>query len=229
MTATSPITSCRSRRRPSTTPGRWASSPPAGVDLVSAFTIDYVDEAIGIANAAAAASVPVVISFTVETDGIFRTARPLPRPSRRWTDTVTRRPAYFMINCAHPTHVLDVLAVEGPWRDRLRGFRANASPLSHAELDDSETLDIDDLAEFGALFADVRRARSEHQRPRWVLWHGRAPHRGDRRGCRALGSGLASHLIGGVPPLRGEGPWCGTPALRRPRARGGTRRARTGT
>jgi homocysteine S-methyltransferase len=53
--------------------------------------------------------------------------------------------------------VLDVLADEGPWQDRLRGFRANASRMSHAELDETEVLDIGDPAELGELFADVRR------------------------------------------------------------------------
>lgn len=129
----------------------------SGVDLVSAFTIDYVDEAIGVANAAAAASVPAVISFTVETDGQLPDGTTLADAIDRVDRQSDARPAYFMINCAHPTHVLDALAVEGPWRDRLRGFRANASRMSHAELHVTEVLDIGDLAEFGALFADVRR------------------------------------------------------------------------
>ena len=41
----------------------------AGADLVSAITMTYSEEAIGIANAAAALGVPAVISFTLETDG----------------------------------------------------------------------------------------------------------------------------------------------------------------
>ena len=129
----------------------------AGVDLVSAFTINYVDEAIGIANAAAAASVPVVVSFTAETDGHLPGGTTLADAIDRVDRESDAPPAYFMINCAHPTHVLDVLADEGPWRDRLRGFRANASRMSHAELDETEVLDIGDPAELGALFADVRR------------------------------------------------------------------------
>jgi S-methylmethionine-dependent homocysteine/selenocysteine methylase len=125
----------------------------SGVDLVSAFTIDYVDEAIGITNAAAASSVPVVISFTVEANGMLPDGTRLADAIERVDRHSDAPPAYFMINCAHPTHVLDVLAEEGQWRDRLRGFRANASPVSH----EPEVLSVDDLTEFGMLFADVRR------------------------------------------------------------------------
>ena len=129
----------------------------SGVDLVSAFTINYVDEAIGVVNAAAASSVPAVISFTVETDGHMPDGTTLADAIERVDRESDAPPAYFMVNCAHPTHVLDVLSDEGPWRDRLRGFRANASRMSHAELDESEVLDIGDPAELGALFADVRK------------------------------------------------------------------------
>lgn len=128
------------------------------VDLVSAFTINYVDEAIGVANAAADASVHSVISFTVETDGHLPDGTTLADAIDRVDTESHGPPAYYMVNCAHPTHVLDVLAVEGSWQERLRGFRANASRMSHAELDDSEVLDIGDPAELGALFADVRSA-----------------------------------------------------------------------
>ena len=38
-------------------------------DMISALTLNYAEEAIGITRAAQAAGMPVVISFTVETDG----------------------------------------------------------------------------------------------------------------------------------------------------------------
>jgi homocysteine S-methyltransferase len=46
-------------------------------DLVSALTLTYADEAIGIVRAAHAADVPIVISFTVETDGKLPSGQPL--------------------------------------------------------------------------------------------------------------------------------------------------------
>ena len=51
--------------------------------------------------------------------------------------------AYYMINCAHPTHFESVLAEGGAWRRRIRGLRANASRLSHQELNALTTLDDD--------------------------------------------------------------------------------------
>jgi len=46
-------------------------------DMVTAITMNYVEEAIGIARAAESAGMPVVISFTVETDGRLPTGQTL--------------------------------------------------------------------------------------------------------------------------------------------------------
>ena len=62
-----------------------------------------------------------------------------------------------MINCAHPTHFAGALH-DGPWRERMRRLRANASPLSHEELDEAEDLndgDPDDLAARHPALRDV--------------------------------------------------------------------------
>jgi homocysteine S-methyltransferase len=116
------------------------------VDGVVGLTITYVEEAIGIVRAAKAVGLPAVVSFTVETDGRLPSGQPLAEAIEQVdteTDGVT---AYFMINCAHPTHFLPVLDGPGPWH-RIRGIRANASTMSHAELDNSEVLDDGDPAE----------------------------------------------------------------------------------
>jgi S-methylmethionine-dependent homocysteine/selenocysteine methylase len=49
----------------------------ADADLVTAITMNYVEEAIGIARAAQTVGMPVVISFTVETDGKLPTGQTL--------------------------------------------------------------------------------------------------------------------------------------------------------
>ena len=87
---------------------------------------------------------PVAISFTVETDGRLPTAPRSRRRSRRWTPETDGAAAYFMINCAHPTHFAHVLEGGGSWVERIRGLRANASAKSHAELDEAEDLDEGD-------------------------------------------------------------------------------------
>ncbi|MCV3272043.1 homocysteine S-methyltransferase family protein [Roseobacter sinensis] len=126
-----------------------------GVDLVSAITMTNTAEAIGIADAAAQAAVPCVVSFTVETDGCLPTGQPLADAIAETDDESACAPAYYMINCAHPDHFRNRLT-EGRWRDRIYGLRANASRMSHAELDACETLDDGDPQELGALYADLK-------------------------------------------------------------------------
>ena len=131
----------------------------AGADLVTAITMTYPAEAIGVAEAARNAGMPVVISFTTETDGRLPTGGGL-RAAVEEVDAATGGyPAYYMVNCAHPSHFEDVLESGGPWAARIRGLRANASKASHAELDEAETLDAGDPAE---LAEDYRRLRSRH-------------------------------------------------------------------
>ena len=96
-------------------------------DLVTAITMNYVEEAIGIVRAARAFEMPVVISFTVETDGKLPTGEPLQRAIERVDAATGSAPVYYMINCAHPTHFEHVLATGEPWLGRIRGLRANAS------------------------------------------------------------------------------------------------------
>jgi len=125
-------------------------------DLVSAFTMNYVNEAIGVARAAKAAGMPAVISFTVETDGRLPTGQTL-KDAISETDAATgRAPAYYMLNCAHPTHFADALAKDEPWTRRLRGLRANASTRSHAELDAAPDLDAGDPELLARQYRDLR-------------------------------------------------------------------------
>lgn len=116
-----------------------------GADLVSAFTLSYAEEATGIVLAAVRENIPVVISFTVETDGRLPSGQSLASAIEQVDAATDGAAAYFMVNCAHPTHFAHVLESPGPW-DRLRGLRANASTMSHAELDNATELDRGDEA-----------------------------------------------------------------------------------
>jgi S-methylmethionine-dependent homocysteine/selenocysteine methylase len=127
-------------------------------DMVHAMTMTYPDEAVGVVLAAREAELPVAISFTVETDGVLPDGTGLGEAIERVDDATGGAAAYFAINCAHPTHFADVLDETAPWTHRLRGLRANASRKSHAELDESESLDAGDPVELGAQYADLRAA-----------------------------------------------------------------------
>ena len=130
----------------------------AGADMVSALTMTYVEEATGIALAAQRAKIPVSISFTLETDGRLPTGMPLKDAIEQVDEATGSYPAYYMINCAHPTHFHHVLGGLGRWRWRILGLRANASRKSHAELDAAEELDDGDAAELGRLYAELRQS-----------------------------------------------------------------------
>ncbi len=126
------------------------------VDLVSALTMTYAKEAIGFARAARAAGIPSVVSFTVETDGRLPSGQPLRAAIEQVDEETGGAPAYFMINCAHPTHFANVLEEGGPWVERIRGLRANASRRSHVELDEAEELDSGDPATLAAEYLALR-------------------------------------------------------------------------
>ncbi len=129
----------------------------AGVDMVSGMTMTMAEEAAGIALAAADAGVPVVISFTVETDGRLPSGIGLGE-AITMVDAVTESaPAFYMINCAHPVHLEAVLTADAPWLRRIGGFRANASKRSHAELNVARTLDSGDPEDLGRRFHALRR------------------------------------------------------------------------
>lgn len=127
-----------------------------GVDLVEAMTMNYSDEAIGIVKAAESASVPVVISFTVETDGKVPSGESLKQAIERTDQMTSGYVEYFMINCAHPQHFIDVLKEDGNWKRRIQGIRANASMKSHAELDESTELDAGDKEVLAQGYSRIR-------------------------------------------------------------------------
>lgn len=126
-------------------------------DMVSAFTITNVPEAMGIVRAAGEADMPCAISFTVETDGRLPSGEPLEVAIGEMDANPLTRPAYYMINCAHPDHFADTLRPGSAWSDRIWGLRANASRMSHAELDACETLDDGDPVELGQIYAQLKR------------------------------------------------------------------------
>jgi S-methylmethionine-dependent homocysteine/selenocysteine methylase len=133
-----------------------ASFRDTAADMVCAVTMTYVDEAVGIARGAEEAGLPAAISFTVETDGRLPSGQALGEAIEQVDMETSAAPAYYMINCAHPTHFDAVLAPTEPWAQRIRGLRANASTKSHAELDEAPELDEGDPVDLGGRYAALR-------------------------------------------------------------------------
>jgi homocysteine S-methyltransferase len=130
----------------------------SGADMVTAITVTNADEAIGVARACREADMPVAISFTVETDGRLPTGQSLQDAIAEVDAATAAAPAYYMVNCAHPTHFDHVLAERGAWVARVRGIRANASRRSHAELNEAPDLDDGNPVELGEQYAALLRS-----------------------------------------------------------------------
>jgi homocysteine S-methyltransferase len=132
-----------------------ASLAAGGAAVVSAITMTYPDEAIGVARAAADAGVPAIVSFTVETDGRLPDGSAL-GDAIGAVDAATDDPIEgFMVNCAHPTHFEHVVEGGGGWRERIIGLRANASRMSHEELDAAEVLDAGDPVDLAGWYVGL--------------------------------------------------------------------------
>lgn len=124
-------------------------------DMVCAMTMTSAEEASGVALAAKKHHMPVAISFTTETDGRLPSGQGLGAAIQQVDLVTATYPAYYMVNCAHPDHFRDAFEDGEPWLQRLRGVRANASRMSHAELDASTDLDDGDPAELGKIYAEM--------------------------------------------------------------------------
>jgi S-methylmethionine-dependent homocysteine/selenocysteine methylase len=126
-----------------------------GCAQVTALTLAYAEEAIGIVRAATAVGLPVVIGFTVETDGRLAGGMSIEEALAAVDEATDEAALGFVINCAHPTHFAGALP-EGTARERIIGLRANASTLSHAELDEAEELDAGDPEDLAERYAALR-------------------------------------------------------------------------
>jgi len=125
-------------------------------DMVAAFTMNYAEEAVGITRAANRAGMPVVIGFTVETDGRLPSGQPLGQAIEEVDRETFHGPAYYMINCAHPSHFKSSLSENATWLERIQAIRANASAKSHAELDEATELDPGDPLDLGRQYAALK-------------------------------------------------------------------------
>jgi S-methylmethionine-dependent homocysteine/selenocysteine methylase len=125
-------------------------------DLVTGITMTHSAEALGLVRAARSHGMPVAVSFTVETDGVLPSGESLGAAVEDVDAATGSYPAYYMVNCAHPTHYDETLRAGGDWVQRIRGMRANASTMSHAELDEAPELDAGDPADLAARYAALR-------------------------------------------------------------------------
>ncbi|HTV68866.1 MAG TPA: homocysteine S-methyltransferase family protein [Rhizobiaceae bacterium] len=135
-----------------------ASFARTDADMVSAITMNTIFEAVGIARAAKEAKLPCVVSFTVETDGRLVGGQSLKEAVETTDEATGGSPAYYMVNCAHPSHFDQAFGRGEAWVKRIFGVRANASAKSHQELDESPTIDIGDMADLSRRYTALQGA-----------------------------------------------------------------------
>ncbi len=128
----------------------------AGAEVISAFTLTHVEEAIGIVLAAKSLTIPVVIGFTLETNGHLPSGQRLQDAIFEVDKQSANYAEHFMINCAHPSHFLSQLFDSGRWKERVCAVRANASTKSHAELDQADELDEGCPNKLGVEYAELK-------------------------------------------------------------------------
>lgn len=133
-----------------------AALAAAGVDMLSFMTTSSATEAIAIVELARDACLPIMVSFSVETDGLLLGGSSLATTIRQVDEATNGYAVYFGINCAHPQHFLPVLrTMDSKVLARLRLIRANASVKSHEELDNSEVLDRGDLTVLAECYREL--------------------------------------------------------------------------
>ncbi|MDH5445672.1 MAG: homocysteine S-methyltransferase family protein [Gammaproteobacteria bacterium] len=126
------------------------------VDVATALTMTSINEALGVTRAAMKFDMPVIISFTTETDGKLPSGESL----QQAIETVDREsyayPFYYMVNCAHPTHFQHEINGDDMWTRRIGGIRANASCKSHTELDECTELDSGNPQDLGQQYRALK-------------------------------------------------------------------------
>ena len=128
----------------------------AGADRVTMLTATHAGEASGVVQAGVAAGIPVVVAFTVETDGRLPSGQPLHEAVAEVDGATDGAALHLGVNCAHPDHFTSALDADPAAAARIQLLRANASRMSHAELDEATELDDGDPEELAASYAALR-------------------------------------------------------------------------
>lgn len=129
----------------------------ARLDAVTALTLNYLEEAVEFISAASDCNLPVVISFTVETDGRLPGGEALSSTIEQVDANTDSYASHYTVKRAHTQHVRNELENAGEWKNRKRGIRANTSTKSHEELDNSDALDSGDICALAEEYRELNR------------------------------------------------------------------------
>lgn len=128
----------------------------AGVNFLIAVTLPAVEEAAGISLAMEATGLPYIISFVIGPDGNVLDGTSVQKAIEYVDAKTTKTPLGYFINCSYPSFLKPASWSENVF-ERLIGIQANASSLSHDELDGSPELRSESVEEWGSLMAELNR------------------------------------------------------------------------
>jgi homocysteine S-methyltransferase len=125
--------------------GQAEALAEAGVDLLVATTFPAATVVLGVARAMAVTGLPYVVSVVIRGDGSLLDGTPLADVIETIDGSVMPRPAYYAVNCVHPSVLRGALRSDGRMRrlagGRLLGFKANASRRPPEELESLDHLE----------------------------------------------------------------------------------------
>lgn len=139
----------------------------ADVDLAWAFTFNNIPEAIGVSRAAERIGVPLAISFTLDSTSKLKSGPTLAEAIEAVDAQTNRSPAFYAINCSHPTEFEPALSNQGEWINRIRGIRPNASKMEKIALCKLGYLEQGNPTELGHLMGSLA-----HRYPHIDIWGG---------------------------------------------------------
>lgn len=128
----------------------------SGVDFLIAVTLPSIEEAAGISLAMEATGLPYIISFVIGSDGNVLDGTEIHKAIEYVDAKTTNNPLGYFVNCSYPSF-LNPNTLSEKLFERLIGIQANASSLSHNELEGSTELRSESVEEWGGLMTQLNR------------------------------------------------------------------------
>lgn len=120
-----------------------------GVDCILGQTFPAVSEALGAARACEKSTTPYIISFVTDKEGRVLDGTSLSTAISIIDAQTQTLPLGYMVNCVHPSFLLSSASFSNP-SSRLIGIMANASSISHNELEGATAVQQDSLDAWSA-------------------------------------------------------------------------------
>lgn len=113
------------------------------IDQVTAYSMTYIEEALGMIKSAREVNIPIVISFMLQENGHLLSGQMLRAAITEADLVINNYPSYYMINCTH-FHVFYPLLQQDrelSWVSRVQGLSVDARNSKELDPDDESVVD----------------------------------------------------------------------------------------